>query len=304
MIISIFNNICSQIASLYPCKETQKQHAWWILEHVTGYSKGILLTNSVTITPVMHQRIDTVIRQHVKEHKPLAYIFGSIPFGHCNIITEHPILIPRPETEEWVLQLIDLLKIIPGIDTKPLSILDLCSGSGCIGIALAHAFPNAHITALDIEPKAIALINKNSMKNNINNITSIQSDLFDALEKTKPQFDIIVSNPPYITPDEYTQLNPSVSLWEDPKALYTDDQGLAIIKKIIKKAPSYLQYNEHLAFSKIPQLIIEIGHTQGDSVKTIMKSEHYDDVQVKKDFADKDRIVMGRVYYGSTKKTP
>lgn len=295
-VATAFNTLCEAFAPLYPSKEVQRQHAWWILEYVTQCSRTILLTGDVVLTPEMHQHIDTIIKEHVIDHKPLAYIIGSVPFGNCITITQPPVLIPRMETEEWVDALIDQLKSIPNITKKSLSILDLCSGSGCIALALAESFPNAHITAIDSEPHALVLINKNSAYNDVKNVTVMQSDLFSALEQIS-QFDLIVSNPPYITPSEYAQLDPSVSLWEDQKALRADDEGLAIIKRIIKQAPLYIKKNDDLAVHDVPQLVLEIGHMQGDGVKRIMEAEQYNNIHLKKDSAQKDRIVTGRVDY-------
>ena len=290
---SIFDTLSTRLAPVYPSKEAQAQHAWWILEFVTHKSKTQLLTDDILLTEEQHNLIDSIVTQHVHNHKPLAYIIGSIPFAYYSLIIRPPVLIPRMETEEWVINLIHQLNAIPDITEKSLAILDLCSGSGCIAIALAKAFPRAHVTAIDIEQHAIDLIQDNMQHTHVPNLSVIRSDLFAHLEQ-KPTFDIIVSNPPYITEQEYTHLAPSVTQWEDHKALVAADEGLAIIQRIISQADLYLRNNDDLYKHAIAQLIIEIGHMQGDSVKKLMQEAEYTDVEVKKDYAGKDRIVTGR----------
>ncbi len=301
MFNKILSNLCKHLSPLYPEYQTQLQHAWWLLEHVTGLSRLQLLCAQNFDYDDVQQKLDHIITEHVNKHKPLAYIIGSIPFCASTILVEPPLLIPRMETEEWVERLINQLIAMQEQLTGPLSILDLCSGSGCIAIALAKVFPSAQIIALDIEPQAIELIKKNMRYNNISTITPMQSDLFNALEHKK-QFDIIVTNPPYITPDEYQQLDQSVKDWEDPKALFTDDEGLAIIKKIVTHAPEYIRFNAALKEYAIAQLIMEIGHTQANVVKTMMNGAGYSDVHVQKDFAEKDRTVMGRIDYAQNQQ--
>lgn len=292
---TILVTLCQRLAPLYLSHEVQMQHAWWILEHATGLSRLQLLCADEIDHDDVHAKLDHIITQHVTDHKPLAYIIGSVPFCGSLILINPPVLIPRMETEEWVERLINQLRpLVEKELIEPLSILDLCSGSGCIAIALAKAFLTAQIVALDIEPRAIELIKKNILHNHIPNVTPLHSDLFDALER-KPQFDIIISNPPYITPNEYLHLDQSVKNWEDPKALWAEDEGLALIKKIVAHAPAYIRSNAVLKEYAIPELIIEIGHTQANVVKTMMTSAGYNDVQVHKDFAEKDRTVMGRI---------
>jgi release factor glutamine methyltransferase len=287
--------LCQRLAPVYPCHETQVQHAWWILEYVTGLSRLHLLCADTIDYDKLRPTLEAIVTQHVVEHKPLAYIMGAVPFCQATILVEPPVLIPRMETEEWVERLIEQLR--PVVEKKlpePLVILDMCSGSGCIAIALATAFPSAHITAVDIATHAIELIKKNIQHNHTNNIIPLQSDLFESLEH-KPQFDLIVSNPPYITPDEYCALDHSVKNWEDPLALWAEDQGLALIKNIVEQAQTYIRPNPLLQSYDIPQIIIEIGHAQANVVKAMMLSAEYNHIDIHKDFAGKDRIVTGRI---------
>lgn len=287
-------DISKSLSAVYLSKQVQMQHAWWILEYATGLSRLQLLCADSIDYDAIAEKIDHIIIQHVVHHKPLAYIIGTVPFCGSTILVEPPLLIPRIETEEWVENLINQLQPVQELLKEPLSILDMCSGSGCIAIALAQAFPAMQIVAVDIQPHAIELIKKNIDHLGIGNIKVVQSDLFNSMEQ-KPQFDIILSNPPYITPTEYQELDLSVKDWEDHTALVAQDDGLAIIKKIIETAPGYIRFNPLLKDYAIAQLIIEIGHMQATVVKTMMNNAGYKDVAVQKDFAQKDRIVMGRI---------
>jgi release factor glutamine methyltransferase len=285
-IFDLFSHLIERLKTLYPDSTTRDQHTWWILQAATGKSQTQLLARpDAQVSLEQHQLAESILRSHVEEHKPLAYSIGNVPFLDLTIMVETPILIPRMETEEWVAQLITTLRENA---IKPATILDLCTGSGCIGLALAHAFPTALVTAVDINKTAIALTQKNASALGITNITIIESDLFEALPKQ--QFDIIVTNPPYITESEYAHLEPSVRLWEDQLALSAPDNGLALIKRIITQAPDYLRPHA----TQIPNLIIEIGHQQGAEVAQLMQQAGYHDVEVHKDIMGNDRTVSGR----------
>lgn len=229
------------------------QEAWWLLEHITQLPQTNLIIKT-TLNQNQIQQLNQCIDQISKKHKPLAYIIGWVPFLDLKILTQPPILIPRPETEEWVYQLI--------LDLKPKSsqirrILDIGTGSGAISLALAKSFPMAQITAIDINPNAIALAQKNASLNKIKNIRFIESDLFTQIHPQQ-QFDLIVSNPPYIDPQEKKTMHPSVTAWEDPSALFADKQGLALISQIMHQAKSYITPNPQLPY----QLVIEFDRSQ------------------------------------------
>ena len=234
--------IQEQISPVYPIAGIRRQNAWWMLEALTKMNKAHLITaEHIELSTDQQTTLDEWIYKQVHNHMPLQYILGSVPFDNLDIIVQPPILIPRQETEWWCMHVIYTLK---KTHINNLTILDLCSGSGCIGLALADAFPDATVYAVDISPHAVALGQLNAQHNNITNITFIESDLFTALPKDI-RFDIIVSNPPYIPDTQWQTLDLSVSQWEDHQALIADDAGLAIIKKIIAQAPQYLKTDQY-----------------------------------------------------------
>lgn len=290
-ISSLITDIAKQLFEELQEKTVAQQYAWWLLEALTKKRRiDLLLNNNIELTHEQKQLLNRWIDDIIIYHKPIAYILGSVPFGPITITVRPPILIPRPETEEWALHIIEQIK---QSGAQKLRILDLCTGSGCIALLFAYMLPNAHIDAVDISDEAIALATENRQRLNISNIHIIHSDLFNQLpEKT---YDLIISNPPYITADEYKELAPSVSVWEDKGALYAQDEGLSIIKQIIEKAPSFLYSNKILQEQQINQLYIEIGWKQGDIVSKLFEKRGYTNITVEKDSAGKDRVVSGRI---------
>ena len=277
----------------------REQYAWWTLESITGKKKiALIMAKTITLSDKQQDQLDSWINKIVEEHMPIAYLIGNVPFNDLTILVEPPTLIPRPETEEWVINLIAQLKTLK---SPALTILDLCSGSGCIALALAKAFPQSTVYALDISDKAIALGKKNAKHNNIKNVIFMQSDLYNELD-AQTLFDIIVSNPPYISFDEFQQLDASVSTWEDKQALVAADNGTAIINDIIEDAADYLKTTGEITGTKIPQLIIEIGYKQAKIVKDLMSSADWIDVKIRKDLEGKDRIVTGRIAHDMDSK--
>jgi len=290
-IVSIVKKIEDQIATIYN-RLLAHQYAWWLLQALTKKSKSkLILQDALVLSAEQQKELDDWLGQLIEHKKPLQYILGSVPFGELEIYVEPPVLIPRPETEEWVLWLLEQLK---PFKNETVYILDIGTGSGAIGLSLARALPNATVIATDISLDALKLSTKNTEKNNITNIHLIESDLFENIPK-KDKFDLIVSNPPYIGPDKWQELDESVKKWEDRRALLAKKQGLAIIEAIINQAPAFLKSNEHLKKQGINQLYLEIGYKQKDQVVALMKQAGYTNVNVFVDMNKKDRVVSGSI---------
>ncbi len=287
---TLVQSIIQQLKIKYLDEILCNQYAWWILESITQQKKStLILRKTIALSPKQKNMLDYWIKKLVDDNIPLQYLIGSVPFISCEILVEPPTLIPRQETEEWCANLSEKFKKIS--DTS-LRILDLCTGSGCIAVSLAKVLPHAEIYASDISHSALSLAAKNANYNKVSNITFISSDLFQDLPKNI-LFDIIISNPPYISENEWHHVDPSVKEWEDNNALLAADEGLAILKQVIHQAHNYLRPNELLQKNNIPQLIIEIGYKQGDIVAQLFKKEGFCNIIVQKDMQDKDRLVMG-----------
>jgi release factor glutamine methyltransferase len=174
----------------------------------------------------------------------------------------------------------------------PLKILDLCSGSGCIGVSIAHAFPNFTVNAVDKNPQAIALIKKNIQHLQLKNITALESDMFANL--AKQNYDIILCNPPYVTADEYEQLDDYVKLWEDKQALVADNNGLAFYELIAQQAQQYLN-PKSLLTRDFCQLFLEIGTTQAHAVTQLLQKNKWHVTSPIRDFNNKPRLIAASV---------
>lgn len=212
---------------------------------------------------------------------PLQHITHSQEFMKMTFYVNEDVLIPRPDTEILVEEVI---KIAKRINAK--KILDLCTGSGAIAISLAKYIEDSQITAVDISDKAINVAKLNAKNNNVENqITFVESDLFKQLPKEK--YDIIVSNPPYIKKEIIKSLEKEVQ--KEPQiALDGGYDGLDFYRKIISKADEYLKFNGYICF--------EIGYDQKDDVLELFENEEkYVDTSCKKDLFDNDRVIIARL---------
>ena len=213
--------------------------------------------------------------------EPLQYITGIQEFMKINFIVTKDVLIPQPDTEILVEEVI---KIANKLD-NPL-ILDLCTGSGAIAVSLAKNVPNARIVATDISKKALEIAKHNAKLNGVlNNIDFIESNLFDKIKNIK--FDIIVSNPPYIPTDEIKRLPQDVRQ-EPIIALDGGKDGLEFYKKIFNKGNEYLNRQGYLC--------VEIGYNQKETVKKIIdKKERYVQTYCIKDLCQNDRVIVTQI---------
>lgn len=213
-ILRLIEEIADQFNHIYEQREEREQVAWWILHTITKKTKAELIAQKdIELSKDEDYHLTKIINEHRVELKPLQYIIGWVPFLDLHIFVEPPVLIPRPETEEWTAKLIQQLKKLP---EKNISILDLATGSGCIALALGKNFPDARILATDISEQALNLAHKNAKQNKIHNVEFIKSNCYTSIPR-KYVFDLIVSNPPYISQTEWEILSPMVRKWEDKK---------------------------------------------------------------------------------------
>lgn len=288
---TLITSLTKKLSTIYHHSDEQVQVALWMLEELTHKSGAQLFASkSLELTHEQKEKLFDWILQHTEQQKPLQYIFGYVPFGDLTILVEPPVLIPRPETEEWVINLIEKLE---PLKNKALTILDIGSGSGAIALMLAHKLPQARVYAIDIAEHALALGRKNAAHNNIKNIEFIHSDLFEAIPNLK--VDLIVSNPPYIDDQEWKTLDPMVSTWEDKNALVATGDGLHLIQQIIAQAPAHLLHNQELFKCTQANLYIEIGYQQGIATKKLLEHAGYNNIHIVKDLEKKDRVACAYI---------
>ena len=214
------------------------------------------------------------IQEQLLAHKPAQYIIGNSDFHGLTLKVDERVLIPRPETEE----LVEL--ILSENPEKPLSVLDIGTGSGAIALALANSRPDWQITASDLSQDALALAAENAQSCGLN-LTFVQSDCFDAISG---KFDIIVSNPPYISEADKDEVGLNVLVSEPHMALFAEEDGYAVYRKIAEQAEEYL--------TEKGKIYLEIGYKQGVGVRELFKKNFPQKrIRVQKDQFGKDRMV-------------
>ena len=216
-----------------------------------------------------------------KNKMPIKYILKNAEFMGLDFNVEEGVLIPRPDTEILVEE---ALKYIPN-DTN-MNVCDLCCGSGAIGIALASLRENINIDLIDYYDTPIKVTKSNIIKHNLEDRAKlIKSDLLQEVINENKKYDILVSNPPYIKDEVIPTLMEDVKDYEPHTALAGGKDGLVFYKKIVEDSPKVLKEDGILAF--------EIGHDQGEDVKSLMINNGYNDIRVVKDLAGLDRVVIG-----------
>lgn len=219
--------------------------------------------------------------KRASDHEPVAYLVGQTEFYSMTFNVRPGCLIPRPETELLVQHAIEFLRT----RSENQSVLDLCSGSGCIAAAIANNVKSTRITATDLSQTALDIAKENCDKHALSDrITLLHGDLFAPVPQTR--YDLIVSNPPYVTDSEYEALDKNVKDYEPKQALTAGPQGLDIYERILAKVGDYLTPDG--------TLILEIGCQQGPDVTTLMNQTGlFTKVEIHKDTANLDRIVIG-----------
>jgi HemK-like putative methylase len=237
------------------------------------------------------QGVRNAVFERVEMHKPLAYVLGSQPFLTCNIQCRPPLLIPRPETEEWTDWLVkqiakdvftrtrrqswvELEKDLPKPTPVPLRILDVCCGTGCIGIALGKLVPGSTIVACDLDPTAVESAMQSAAAAGLTQCeppryAAVQSDMFSALPAPlRGVFDILVSNPPYVLPEQMADLPRCIVDWEGAIALTGDGkrfhQPLGYYKELCTEGSKWVRSADDRpggtgTDARVPSIVMEVG---------------------------------------------
>ena len=224
-----------------------------------------------------------LIRQYIvrrgKYREPLQYIVKEWEFYGYPIKVDERVLIPRQDTEILVEQCIYLMK-----EKEKPKILDIGTGSGAISIALAKELPESEVLGLDVSDDALKMAVINRELNNVSNLKFLKSDVFQHVREKN--YDLIVSNPPYIPVEEYNELMPEVKEYEPRMALTDGGDGYYFYKKISEESVNYLKNGGYLAF--------EVGYNQGETVSQLMEKNGFQIIGRAADYGGIERVIIGR----------
>ena len=257
-----------------------------LLSQVLGLKRIELYTKFDKI--VAGQELDKLhdLVKRAGQNEPVAYLTGRTEFYSLELNITGDCMIPRPETELLVQRAIEFLRTRTGIQF----VCDLCTGSGCIAVAIAKNFPNSRIIATDISSAALTVAAGNVEKHRLKEqIKLLCGDLFEPLIRhlDVDKFDLIVCNPPYVSAAEYEKLDKNVKDYEPKIALFAGDDGMNAYQRIIEKANQFLKTGA--------ALMLEIGYAQGSAIVSLLEQTGaFNEIKIEKDVHDNDRIVIAR----------
>lgn len=263
-----------------------RDEAEFILMHILNCRRHELFLDARRpLTPEEAALLEDAVKRRCNR-EPSQYIFGEAEFRGRPFKAARGVLIPRPETEILVEEAV---REAPSFNSGSLRIIDLCTGSGCIAISTALEIENSSVWATDISEKALEIAKENAARLGASGrVTFLQGDLFAPVpDGLKAMAHMVLANPPYITGKGMGELAPEVADFEPKEALYGGDDGLDIIRRIIRTAPLYLVEGG--------LLLMEIGYDQTDSVLELTEgSGVYEGVKILKDYGGIGRILKAR----------
>lgn len=269
-------SLVDELNLLYPGNEALSISRL-ILEH-TGITEYDLLSNpSKKVNAKTRSEIKKIVGE-LKKNRPIQYILGVTEFYGMTFLVDEHVLIPRPETEELVSMILQENRV------KNPSILDIGCGSGCIAITLARHLQESHVTAIDSEPEAIRVASKNAAAHDLH-ITFKQHNILENLPVPgKNRYDIIVSNPPYVTPEEKQWMLPHVTDHEPARALFVPGEDpLIFYRRIAEMALDRL--------AEAGVIWVEINEKFGKETGAVFKKRGFSRVSILKDIYGKERFI-------------
>jgi len=284
----VFLNFQQELSEVYDNRETEAI-ALLVLEEITGMSRAkIKAFPEDDVDGEAAEKIQSILEE-LKTGRPVQYILGSTEFYGLSFLVNPATLIPRPETEElveWILSLVGSLKLAVGTG---LSVLDIGTGSGCIAISLKKNLPAADITAIDISTDALHTARQNAVINKVK-VDFIEQDILKAGKSGSPEventssFDIIVSNPPYVTLEDKLLMHQNVTGFEPHSALFVpQDAPLIFYKAIADYAAENLSPGGFLFF--------EINENFGKETVELLADKGFTNIVLRKDMSGRDRMV-------------
>jgi release factor glutamine methyltransferase len=278
-------------------RENPRREAAILLQAAVGLDRTHLLKHGDEVVPPPQMlRYWSMVRHRVRGI-PLQLILGETPFHDVVLCVESGVFIPRPETEvlveEAAKSVEDLLEEWGGSADASICVLDIGTGTGAIAVALAAKYandPEVRVYGADWNPRAVRLARHNARKNGVGGRVEFRrSNLFSAFADLERKVDVLLSNPPYISPDESETLPIEVRLGDPREALFDPDGGTGFHRRIALRGRDFLKPGG--------TILMEIGQSQGRDVQAILHRIGYSDVEVLPDLAGRDRIVRGRLLY-------
>ncbi|MGH2832895.1 MAG: peptide chain release factor N(5)-glutamine methyltransferase [Solirubrobacteraceae bacterium] len=253
--------------------ETPRLDAELLVAHVLGVGREQLYTDrDLRVVGAQVRPLQQAVHRRAVQREPLPYITGVRGFRHIELCVDERVLIPRPETE----LLVQIALALPAGSR----VLDLGTGSGAVALALAQERPDLSVAGSDISADALELARVNAERLGLE-VDWLQADL---LEGIADEFDVILSNPPYVAEGERACLAPEITRHEPPLALFAGSDGLAVIGPLIAQAA---------ARSRLGTLAIEVGATQADAVARLMADAGFGAVSRHRDLAGIERVIVG-----------
>ena len=271
---TVSQNIQEALATVYTDGEIKALTRIIATELLCVSQMAYYLKDDIILSAKQQSLLDNVI-ERLKKQEPIQYILGYSDFCGLRFKVTPATLIPRPETSE-------LVEWVASEATGKESILDIGTGSGCIAVSLAHKLPQSKVTAWDISNEALAVASENS-KENGQTVTFEQVDIL-AHEPTGKQFDIIVSNPPYIKENEKEAMHSNVLHWEPHTALFVPDSDPLLFYRTIAK-------NSLILLKPGARLYFEINRAHGKETMEMLAALGYTNIELRKDFAENDRMI-------------
>ncbi len=267
-----------------------------LVKHGLGISTVKIFSDNPELSEEQAVALGNMLRRRLRR-EPVQYILGYEEFLGLKLLVGSGVLIPRPETELMAEQAIKTvnsnklqvasknksLSLIPR--PSSLSILDLCTGSGCLALALAKKFHDCEVYGTDISETAIEYAKKNAIINDIKNVTFLKGNLFEPLKKLFT-VDLIISNPPYVRTGDIKSLQPEIKDWEPVAALDGGADGLGFYRELIPAARGFLKDSGII--------MLEVGAGQSGRVADIIKSSGYELLEIIKDYAGIERIIKAK----------
>lgn len=275
-IATLKRELITELADLFPGNEAVSI-ARMILEHA-GYSEYSILKDPAAEPGVESRSEITKIVNELQKNRPIQYILGETQFFDLFFYVDERVLIPRPETEELVNQVLQENRF-----SHP-RILDIGTGSGCIAVTLSHYIPQSTVDAIDSEPGAVEVARKNAARNNAKVNISLASILDLADDPGDTRYDLIVSNPPYVTDADKLMMHPRVTNNEPQSALYVPDEDpLLFYRAIAVFAKTALTDNG--------AVWVEINENFGKETSMLFSNHDFGTVRLLKDIHGKDRFI-------------